>query len=249
MRDPEHRALIPLVEASLAVMRLSCENFFSLAAVSPGCALTLRCAVLCSGEAWCCAAAPVQLTWWPANGTGAHERAGVKGGAGDLARQRHKLSRPAYLLASLQVFAGYLVFRDPPPLAQRAIVGVARLSHAFQVRTCMRLWAGVFVGIVVHPPAPALLLAHRTLHHSHSWPCYSCRPTPAARHSVCVPRGLLVLRRRLCLLLLCQRGVLDRVSGGPAGPLTVRPVCSAFCCERVQRMDSECAGQACLTEH
>ena len=33
MRDPEHRALIPLVEASLALMRLSCENFFSLAAV------------------------------------------------------------------------------------------------------------------------------------------------------------------------------------------------------------------------
>jgi hypothetical protein len=34
MQDPEHRALIPLVESSLAVMRLSCENFFSLAAVS-----------------------------------------------------------------------------------------------------------------------------------------------------------------------------------------------------------------------
>ena len=33
MRDPEHRSLIPLVETSLAVMRLSCESFFSLAAV------------------------------------------------------------------------------------------------------------------------------------------------------------------------------------------------------------------------
>lgn len=31
-----------------------------------------------------------------------------------------------------QVFAGYLLFRDPPPMAQRAIVGVARLSHVFQ---------------------------------------------------------------------------------------------------------------------
>ena len=32
-----------------------------------------------------------------------------------------------------QVFAGYLVFRDPPAWSQRAIVGVARLSHIFQV--------------------------------------------------------------------------------------------------------------------
>lgn len=36
MQEPEHHALIPLVEASLAVMRLSCENFFSLAAVGAG---------------------------------------------------------------------------------------------------------------------------------------------------------------------------------------------------------------------
>jgi hypothetical protein len=30
------------------------------------------------------------------------------------------------------VFAGYLLFRDPPPAARCAIVAVARLSHLFQ---------------------------------------------------------------------------------------------------------------------
>jgi hypothetical protein len=33
MRSAEHRELIPLVEAALAVMRLSCEKFFVLASV------------------------------------------------------------------------------------------------------------------------------------------------------------------------------------------------------------------------
>ncbi|KAL4437436.1 hypothetical protein ABPG75_004575 [Micractinium tetrahymenae] len=36
MRSPEHHRLIPLVEASLAIMRLSCERFFSLLAVFLG---------------------------------------------------------------------------------------------------------------------------------------------------------------------------------------------------------------------
>lgn len=31
--DPQHRALIPLVEATLALMRLSCEKFFVLLSV------------------------------------------------------------------------------------------------------------------------------------------------------------------------------------------------------------------------
>ncbi|GIL76693.1 hypothetical protein Vretimale_8764 [Volvox reticuliferus] len=33
IRDPEHRALIPLVEAALAIMRLSCEKYFVLVAI------------------------------------------------------------------------------------------------------------------------------------------------------------------------------------------------------------------------
>lgn len=32
-QDPEHKALIPLVESALAVMRLSCEKFFVLLSV------------------------------------------------------------------------------------------------------------------------------------------------------------------------------------------------------------------------
>ena len=36
MRDPDHVSLIPLVELSLAIMRLSCERFFSLVAVRMG---------------------------------------------------------------------------------------------------------------------------------------------------------------------------------------------------------------------
>ena len=37
-----------------------------------------------------------------------------------------------HFLLLLQVFVGYLLFRDPPPGVQRLIVGVARLSHVFQ---------------------------------------------------------------------------------------------------------------------
>ncbi|KAL4421914.1 hypothetical protein ABPG77_005198 [Micractinium sp. CCAP 211/92] len=62
MRSPDHHRLIPLVEASLAIMRLSCERFFSL----------------------------------------------------------------------LAVFLGFLLFRDPPPAAQRAIRVVAAFAAVFQ---------------------------------------------------------------------------------------------------------------------
>jgi hypothetical protein len=36
MRDPEHRRMVPLVEAALAIMRLSCERWFGLVAVYLG---------------------------------------------------------------------------------------------------------------------------------------------------------------------------------------------------------------------
>ncbi|PSC68550.1 E3 ubiquitin-ligase synoviolin [Micractinium conductrix] len=62
MRSPDHKRLIPLVEVSLAIMRLSCERFFSL----------------------------------------------------------------------LAVFLGFLLFRDPPPAAQRAIRVVAAVAAVFQ---------------------------------------------------------------------------------------------------------------------
>ena len=44
----DHKALIPLVELSLAIMRLSCERFFSLMAVSGA---AVCCAVPCRAAA------------------------------------------------------------------------------------------------------------------------------------------------------------------------------------------------------
>ncbi|KAI3429895.1 hypothetical protein D9Q98_010206 [Chlorella vulgaris] len=63
MRSTDHHRLIPLVEVSLAIMRLSCERFFSL----------------------------------------------------------------------LAVYLSFLVFRDPPPLAQRVARGIAAITSAFQL--------------------------------------------------------------------------------------------------------------------
>ncbi|KAL4855121.1 hypothetical protein ACK3TF_004343 [Chlorella vulgaris] len=63
MRSTDHHRLIPLVEVSLAIMRLSCERFFSL----------------------------------------------------------------------LAVYLSFLVFRDPPPLAQRVARGIAAITSTFQL--------------------------------------------------------------------------------------------------------------------
>ena len=122
-----HQQLIPLVEVSLAIMRLSCERFFSLLAVR--CVCVWPCGVATAAglpPPHCLLSAP--LTPGPA---GAAPRCLLpllcSGLTSMLGVWRWCLP------ACLQVFVGFLLYHDPPPHARRVIRTVAAFSAVFQV--------------------------------------------------------------------------------------------------------------------
>ena len=149
----DHRHLIPLVELSLAIMRLSCERFFSLLAVSALCTSAPNPSALSGLLLACCrwlgkqhlpaVFASALLSFFAVYGP---RRLAL----GQMKCIRYVLHASPSIQGSCprhvcpQVFLGFLAFHDPPPAAQRAIRVISLFASVFQARR-RTVWAALYL--------------------------------------------------------------------------------------------------------